>query len=421
MKIDLLLCHAAQIVTCSGTGPKHGKRMGEVEITEDGAVAVADGRIVEVGLTPELIARYKPLEMFNVSGRTVIPGLVDPHTHAVWAGDRVDEFERRLLGESYLKIMAAGGGIVSTMEAVRASSAERLVEETLPRLEAMLRLGTTTAEIKTGYGLETAAELRMLAAIEELQKKQPMDLVPTFLGAHALPPEYSDDAEGYLNLVIEEMLPRAKQWHQESAFAGRGVPLFNDVFCEQKAFNKNQSRRVLKEGLNLGLRAKIHADEFTSLGGVGLGVELGAVSIDHLDVTSPDDHQLLAASNTIGVILPAVNLNFGSTHYAPARAMVDAGCALALATDINPGSAPCPSMQLIMAIACRYQGLLPDEALTAATLNAACAIGLEERIGSLEPGKQADMLILKCSDYRHLAYQFGGNLVEKVIKKGLFV
>jgi imidazolonepropionase len=421
MKIDLLLCHAAQVVTCSGTGPKHGQRMGEVEITEDGAVAVADGRIVEVGPTTELITRYKPLEMLDVSGRTVIPGLVDPHTHAVWAGDRVDEFELRLRGESYLEIMAAGGGIVSTMKAVRESSVERLVEESRPRLEAMLMLGTTTAEIKTGYGLEAAAELRMLEAIEALQKAQPIDLVPTFLGAHAIPPEYSGNPEGYLNLVVNEMLPKAKQWHQASVFAGRGVPLFNDVFCEQKAFDKNQSRRVLKEGLNLGLRAKIHADEFTSLGGVGLGVELGAISIDHLDVTCSDDQQLLAASDSIGVVLPAVNLNFGSTHFAPARAMIEAGCALALATDINPGSAPCPSMQLVMAIACRYQGLQPVEAFTASTLNAACAIGLGDRVGSLEPGKQADILILTCADYRHLAYQFGGNLVEKVIKKGLFV
>ena len=395
--------------------------MGDVVVIEDGAVALADGQIVEVGPTRKLIDRYEAREKLDVTGYTVVPGLVDPHTHVVWAGDRVDEFERRIRGESYLKIMAAGGGIVSTTKAVRAASVEKLVEEARPRLEAMLKLGTTTAEIKSGYGLETAAELRMLEAIEVLQKEQSMDLVPTFLGAHAIPSEYSNDIGGYLDLVINEMLPEAIQWYENSIFPGKGIPFFNDVFCEQKAFDKDQSRRVLEAGLRLGLPAKIHADEFTSLGGVVLGVELGAVSIDHLDVTSPEDRRSLAASDSIGVVLPAVNLNFGSAHFAQAKAMMEEGCALALATDINPGSAPCPSMQLVMAIACRYMRLLPSEAFTASTLNAACAIGLGDRIGSLEPGKQADLLILKCQDYRQMAFQFGGNLVDKVIKKGIFV
>jgi imidazolonepropionase len=421
MKIDSLLFNASQVVTCSGPGPKRGKEMGDIEIIEDGAVALADGQIVEVGSTRKLIDRYEAREKLNVTGYTIVPGLVDPHTHAVWAGDRVDEFERRLRGESYLEIMAAGGGIVSTTKAVRGASVEKLVEESRPRLEAMLRLGTTTAEIKTGYGLETAAEMRMLEAIEVLQKEQPLDLVPTFLGAHAIPSEYSNDIEGYLDLVTNEMLPEAIRWYENSIFPGKGVPFFNDVFCEQNAFDKGQSRRVLEAGLRVGLPAKIHADEFTSLGGVGLGVELGAVSIDHLDVTSPEDRQCLATSSSIGVVLPAVNFNLGSTHFALARAMIEDGCALALATDINPGSAPCPSMQLVMAIACRYMGLLPAEAFTASTINAACAIGLDERIGTLEPGKQADLLILKCQDYRQMAFQFGGNLVDKVIKKGIFV
>ena len=421
MKIDLLLCHAAQVVTCSGSTPKRGKEMGGIEIIRDGAVAVADGLIVEVGPTQKLTDRYQAMEKLDVTGRTLVPGLVDPHTHAVWAGDRVDEFERRIRGETYLEIMGAGGGIAATMEAVRNASVDRLVEESRPRLETMLKLGTTTAEIKTGYGLETAAELRILEAIEVLQKKQPVDLVPTFMGAHTIPPEYFQNTEGYLDLVVNEMLPRVIRWYEDSIFPRRGAPFFNDVFCEEKAFNREQCRKVLAAGLKLGLPAKIHADEFTSLGGVGLGVELGAVSIDHLDVTSHEDQRRLAASDCIGVVLPAVNLNLGSAHFAPGRAMIDSGCALALATDINPGSAPCPSMQLIMALACRYLGLLPHEAFTAATLNAACAIGLGNRIGSLEPGKQADLLVLQCEDYRHMAFQFGGNLVEKIIKKGMFV
>jgi len=421
MKIDLLLCHAAQVVTCSGTGPKHGKEMAEVRIIEDGAVAVAGGEIVAIGSSRDILSRYEAKERLDVTGRAVVPGLVDPHTHAVWAGDRVDEFERRIRGESYLEIMASGGGIAATMETVRNSPVARLVEESRPRLEAMLKLGTTTAEIKTGYGLETTAELRMLEALAILHEEQPMDLVPTFLGGHAVPPEFSDNPERYLDLVVNEMLPRAITWYEDSIFPRAGLPFFNDVFCEQKAFDKYQSRRVLEAGLKLGLPAKIHADEFTGLGGVELGIDLGAVSIDHLDVTTPEDCRRLAASNSIGVVLPAVNLNLGATRFAPARNMIDSGCALGLATDLNPGSAPCPSMQLVMALACRYMGMLPNEAFTASTLNAACAIGLGNRVGTLEAGKQADLLILKCGDYRHMAFQFGDNLVEQVIKKGMLL
>jgi imidazolonepropionase len=251
-----------------------------------------------------------------------------------------------------------------------------------------------------------------------LEAEQPTDLSPTFLGAHAVPPEYRNRPDEYIDLVIEETLPAAAEWYQNSRFKTQNSELFCDVFCEANVFDRDQSRRVLEAGQSYGMPAKIHADEFKSLGGVGLAVELGAVSADHLDVTPADEVKALAGSDTVGVILPAVNFNLGSSHFADARTMLDAGVAVALATDINPGSAPCPSMPLVMATACRYQGLLPAEALNAGTINAAYAIRQENRLGSLEVGKQADLLIVDAPDYRHLAYQFGLNLVEQVIKHG---
>ncbi|GAB4449194.1 MAG: imidazolonepropionase [Anaerolineae bacterium] len=420
-KIDMLITNAT-VVTCAGPdGPKRGDALRDVGLLKNGAVAVTDGEIVAVGDSAELAGRFTAADTLDAGGRAVTPGLVDCHTHVVYAGDRVAEFEQRIGGTSYMEIMQAGGGIASTMRAVRAASTAQLVAETRPRLDAMLRLGTTTVEIKTGYGLDTASELKMLAAIAQLDAGHPADLIPTFLGAHAIPPEYKTDPDGYIDLVIEEMLPAAAGWYQNSPFSLLPSPFFCDVFCEANVFSREQSARVLRAGQRLGLAPKIHADEFESLGGVALAVELGATSADHLDVTPAAEMARLAQSGTVGVVLPAVNFNLGSTHFANARALADAGVALALSTDINPGSAPCPSLPLVMALACRYQRLLPAEALNAVTLNAAHAVGLGERLGSIEPGKQADLLILSTPDYRHLAYEFGGNLVKTVIKRGRVV
>jgi imidazolonepropionase len=418
-KVDLLIHHAAQLLTCaSPNGPKRGAALTDVGLIPDGAVAVADGEIVAVGPTNDLRAEYTARETLDASDRVVCPGFVDPHTHVVYAGDRVAEFEMRVRGATYMEIMGAGGGIASTTQATRAATVEELVAAARPRLDAMLALGTTTVEVKTGYGLDTQTELKMLQAIAALDTVHPADLVPTFLGAHAVPPAYAGRADEYVDLVTGEMLPHAVEWYRDSSFASRHVPFFCDVFCEANVFDWSQAKRVLETGLSHGLPAKIHADEFETLGGVTLAVELGAVSADHLDVTPPAEIKALAASSTLGVVLPAVNFNLGSSHFADARAMVDGGVALALATDINPGSAPCPSMPLVMAIACRYQRLLPAEVLNAGTINAAYAIGLGDCIGSIEVGKQADLLIVNAHDYRHLAYQFGANLVERVIKRG---
>lgn len=422
MEVDLLIHSAEQMITCAGpVGPRRGAAMADVGLVAKGAVAILDGQIVAAGPSADILADYTAARTIDAAGKVVCPGFVDPHTHVVYSGDRVAEFEARLKGLSYLEILQAGGGILQTVQATRLASAAQLAAESRPRLNAMLALGTTTAEVKTGYGLDTSTELKLLQTIADLDASHPVDLVPTFLAAHAVPPEYKGRPDEYLDQVIEETLPAAAMWYRHSHFAPEVTPFFCDAFCEAGVFSVAQSRRMLEAGAKYGLFPKLHADEFENLGGVSLAVELAACSVDHLDVTPPAEIALLAGSDTVGVVLPAVNFNFGSAHFAPARAIIDAGAALALATDINPGSAPCPSMPLVMALACRYQRLLPAEALIAATINAAYAVGLGHKIGSLEPGKQADLLIIDAPDYRHLAYRFGGNLVERVIKCGEIV
>lgn len=420
--VDLLIAHAGQLVTCAaGGGPKRGPAMADVGLIEDGAVAVAGGRIVAVGPTAGVKAAVTPAETIEARGQVVCPGFVDPHTHLVFAGDRVEEFEQRLKGATYMEILAQGGGILSTVRATRQAGVAELVAQALPRLNQMLAHGTTTAEIKTGYGLDTASELKMYEATVELQARHPIDIVPTFLGAHTVPPDYRANPDDYVALVIDEMLPALARTLDERPFPGPGgEPLrpFFDVFCEANVFSLDQTRRLFAAARAYHLPLKIHADEFESLGGTALAVELGAVSVDHLDVTPAEELARLAGSNVAGVVLPAVNFNLGSTDFAPARSLIDQGGILALATDLNPGSAPCPSLPFVMALSCRYQGLTPAEALNAATINAAYAIGQHRHLGSLEPGKLADLLIVDAPDYRHLAYNFGGNQVAGVIKAG---
>ncbi len=418
MKADLILHNAEQLVTCASSGkPKRGSAMLNLGIIEDGALAVTDGRFVGVGSSIDILRNFQADELIDAEGRVVCPGFVDPHTHIVFAGDRLNEFELKIKGADYLEILANGGGIISTVKDTRGASVEQLVAQSSLRLNKLLKCGTTTVEIKTGYGLDTETELKMLSVIEELDRTHAIDVVPTLLAAHAVPPESKDNPEKYVNLICDTMLSAAWKWFVGSSFHGR-VPFFCDVFCENGAFTLTQSKKILETAKSLGFKLKAHVDEFTNLGGSRLAIEMGATSIDHLDTISDMEIEILAKSNTVGIVTPTVNFNFGCSHFADARGLIDSGCAVALSTDYNPGSAPCPSQPLAMAIACRYQKLLPSEAMNAATVNAGYAIGLGDKVGSIEAGKQADLVIVESRDYRQLAYEFGGNLVKTIIKQG---
>jgi imidazolonepropionase len=416
LSCDLVVRGARQLLTLPSQGsPKRGPAMRELGIIEDGAVAVQGDRIVLIGTTEDILAGVgSAAKTIDASGKVVLPGFVDPHTHLVFAGDRASEFELRLQGAAYMEILAAGGGIMNTVRATRAASLADIVAQSRERLDTMLTHGTTTAEAKTGYGLDTENELKMLQAVRLLDESHPVDLVPTFLGAHAVPTEYVGRTDEYVGVVVEETMPAL----EARGYLGHDPRPFCDVFCEDGAFSVEQSRRILQQARKLGMGLKIHADEFEALGGTALAVELGATSADHLANTPDEEIRLLANSDTIGVLLPGTPFGLAEEHYAPARKMIDAGVAVALATDLNPGTCYCESMPFIMALACRHMGMTPAEAIVASTINAAHAIGLGHEVGSLEVGKKADLLILDSPDYRHLPYRFGSNLVQTVIKAG---
>ncbi|HNZ13033.1 MAG TPA: imidazolonepropionase [Anaerolineaceae bacterium] len=414
----LLIHSASQVLTLAG-GPQRGHELGRLSLIEDGAVLIEGETIAAVGRSAELLAAYPKTPQLNAGGRAMLPGFVDPHTHLIWAGDRAAEFELRLQGKTYLEILAAGGGILSTVRATRTASLDELKAQTRRRAHALLAHGTTTAEAKTGYGLDHDSELVQLQALLELDEEGPLELAPTYLGAHAIAPEYRDDPDGYTRLLCKQMLPAVRDWWARHA-ANRPLP-FVDVFCETGAFTLAQSREILETAKSLGFPLKIHADEFDNLGGASLAAELGAASADHLVKTSPEDITALAQSNTVAVSLPCTPFGLADPHYTPARAILEANGLLALATDINPGTAWCENMQFAIALGCRYLRLTPAQAIAAATINSAAAIGRADRIGSIEVGKQADLILLQEPDYRHLGYRFGANLVQTVIKRGKVV
>ena len=414
----LLIHSASQVLTLAG-GPQRGRELGRLSLIEDGAVLIEGETIAAVGRSAELLAAYPKTPQLNAGGRAMLPGFVDPHTHLIWAGDRAAEFELRLQGKTYLEILAAGGGILSTVRATRTASLDELKAQTRRRAHALLAHGTTTAEAKTGYGLDHDSELAQLQALLELDAEGPLELAPTYLGAHAIAPEYRDDPDGYTRLLCKQMLPAVRDWWARHA-ANRPLP-FVDVFCETGAFTLAQSREILETAKSGGFPLKIHADEFDNLGGASLAAELGAASADHLVKTSPGDITALAQSNTVAVSLPCTPFGLADPHYTPARAILEANGLLALATDINPGTAWCENMQFAIALGCRYLRLTPAQAIAAATINSAAAIGRADRIGSIEVGKQADLILLQEPDYRHLGYRFGANLVQTVIKRGKVV
>jgi imidazolonepropionase len=415
-KIDVLIHNIGQLCTVPAHdgGPQRGHRLGDLGLLENAAVAIRHGLIVAVGPDAALRGTYTAAEAIDANGRLVTPGLVDPHTHLIFAGERSSEFEQRIAGATYQEIMAAGGGINRTVKDTRAASLDTLIAQSKRRLDTMLAHGSTTVECKSGYGLNTPTEITMLETIARLDSMHPVDLVATFLGAHAIPPEYTGDPDGYVELIINDMLPAVARWRDKR---WRDT-LFCDVFCEVGAFDLDQTRRILKAARTYGMALKIHVDEFEPLGGTCLAAEIGAVSADHVVVTPDEDIETLGRSDTIAVSLPPTPFGLAHTRYTPARRFLDAGAALAIATDCNPGTGWNESMAFVMALAARYLRLTPAQALAAATINAAHAIGRGERVGSLEPGKQADLVIWDAPAYPHLSYRFGANLVQIVVKRG---
>jgi len=410
--LSLLVAGASQVVTPVGRTALRGSSFGELRTIPGGVVRCEEGRIVFVGAEEEHRRSYPaPTEVLDADGGCVIPGFVDPHTHPVWAGSREEELNRRLRGESYMDIARSGGGINATVRATRSASSEDLLASTLRRLDTFLRHGTTTIEAKSGYGLELATEVRMLEVIGRANQDHPVDLIPTCLAAHEVPPEDRDDPARYVNRVVEEIHPEV---------ARHGLAKAVDAFCETGVFDLDQTRRMLADAPRYGWGIHLHADELTPLGGAELAVELGALSADHLVHVTERGVAALAASDTTAVLLPGTSF-FLRSSYAPARRMIDAGCAVALATDCNPGSSPTESMPTILALACLEMGLSIEEALTAATLNGAAALGRADRIGSVEVGKRADLIVLDGPTPHYVVYHYGVNPIRHVVKAGRVV
>jgi len=415
IRADLVIVDAAQLLTLKGPAPRLGPALRDLGIIEGGCLAVAGGRIVFAGRREEFEAEITlddDAQVIDATDQVVMPGFVDAHTHLPFAGSREQEFARRLEGATYQEIARAGGGIMSTVRATRAAGEDELLDLVLPRLDRMLLEGITTCEAKSGYGLDPESELKQLRALQRAGRSHPISIVPTFLGAHIVPEEHQGDRERYLSLVTETMLP--------AVAAGR-LAAFCDVFCDEGAFSVEEAREVLRAGARAGLRPRLHADQLTACGGAELAAELGAASADHLEQVSEAGLRRMAAAGVAAVLLPGASFCMLSTHYAPARRMIDAGVAVALATDLNPGTCCTESMQLMIALGCLRMGLRVEEAVAAATLNAAFALGLHESTGSLQPGRAADILVLDIPSYLHLAYRPGINHVRTVVKQGKVV
>ena len=411
--MDTLLIHnLSEIATPQGTTSLAGSEQGRVERRTGAEVLCRDGRILGIGTHEDLARQFGPLaggETLDAGGGTLIPGFVDPHTHLPWAGSREEEFSMRLAGKTYMEIAAAGGGILSTVAATRKASEEELVRNVTRRLDLMLTHGTTTAEAKSGYGLSLEDELKQLRAIEVASNAHAVDLVPTLLAAHEVPPEHRRERDRYIDLICHEIIP---------ATAEANLARFCDVFCEEGVFTAEESRRVLTVGRDNGLRPRLHADEFVDSGGAELAGELGALSADHLTAVSDAGIEAMAAAGVTAVLLPGTSFFLMKHAYAPARRLIEAGIPVALATDCNPGSSHTESMPMVFVLAVYEYGLSIEEALTAATLNAACSLGLGEVTGSVEVGKQADLLILDAPNLFHLAYHYGINPIRAVVKRG---
>ena len=409
---NLIIHNASQVVTCSGFAGKRGKEMSDLQVIENGTVIVTDGFISHILKQDEPVPVDKQYyTTIDASGKALLPGFVDPHTHFVFGGYREEEFSWRMRGDSYMEIMERGGGIVSTTRATRDATEEELMTAGRQRLDAMLRLGITTVEGKSGYGLDKETELKQLRVMQRLNESHPMDIVPTYMGAHALPEEWKGREEAFIDFQIEEMFPLVAQQQLAEAV---------DIFCEKGVFSIEQSRRYLQAAREQGFQLKMHADEIVPLGGAELAAELNCLSADHLLQASDEGIRALAEAGTVATLLPLTAFSLRE-NYARAREMIDAGCIVVLATDLNPGSAFTASVPLLFALAGIYMKMTPEEAVTAFTLNSAAALGRADRIGSIDIGKQGDLILLQFPSYKFLPYHVGMNMVEHVIKNGKIV
>ncbi|HEY2384852.1 MAG TPA: imidazolonepropionase [Terriglobia bacterium] len=392
------IVHAKQLLTLKGPAPRRGRALRDLSIIADGAISVRDGFIDWTGPTDQLPDTKAPA--FDASGKIVLPGFVDSHTHAVFAGTRADEFEWRIEGTPYMDILARGGGILSSVKAVRAMPDLRV-----QFADRFLEYGTTTIEAKSGYGLNLDTEVRMLEAMRSAGQ---LEVVPTYLGAHAIPQEFITDRQAFVGEVL----------HDLETIQAKRLAEFCDVFVEPGVFTPEEARRIFAKAKSLGMQIKIHADEFQSSGGAALAVEIGATSADHLGAITAENIERLAASNVIATLLPATLFNTGATHYAPARQLIDSGAAVALATDFNPGTSPTLNMQFVLSLACTQMKMTPAEAIAAATINGACALRRQDRLGSIEPGKQADFAVYDVADYREIPYFTAVNFCVATFKRG---
>ena len=405
---SLAVLHASQLVTLAGpTRPRLGRELSELAIVRDGGMLIRDGRIAIVGPGIEIERNSGDAEVIDARGKVVLPGFVDAHTHLVFAGNRLDDFECRARGDTYEQIAKAGGGIWSTVEKTRAASETDLLLETRRHADWFLRCGTTTVESKSGYGLTVEDELKILRVMRRLNQETALEIVPTFLGAHAIPRKMN--ANEYVELVINEMLPQV---------TSENLAEFGDVFCERNYFNLEQSRRILGAAKKRGLKLRIHADQLSNSGAAKLAAELNATTADHLEKTDEDGIAALKSGRVQPVLLPGSVYALGSTYYPQAREMIEAGLGAVIATDFNPGSSPTASMPMILSLACTQMKMSPAEAISASTINPAYSLGRGDQIGSLEPGKLANFAVFDCEDYRELAYWFGVPLTHGVYVKG---
>ncbi len=418
MNGNMLIKNASQLVTCSGFAAKQGKTMSNLHVIEDGAVVIENGFITHVGPTSDILSKVdekqlqkQSFDIIDATNKAALPGFVDSHTHLVFGGYRAEEFSWRLKGDTYMDIMKKGGGIVKTVAATQKASKAELIKIGLRRLDAMVAFGVTTIESKSGYGLDKDTEIKQLEVMAELNKQHPVDVVSTFLGAHAVPGDYKEKKDDYITFIIDQVLP---------TIAKNRLAEFCDVFCEKDVFSINQSRRLLLKAKDMGFKTKIHADEITPLGGAELAAEVGAVSADHLLSASDQGIQEMAKKGVVATLLPGTAFSLNEP-YARARYMIDQNCAVALATDFNPGSCFTYSIPLIAVLAALRMKMTPEEVISALTINAAAALDRADQIGSIDAGKIGDLVILEYPSYEFILYHMGVNTVETVIKKGTII